>query len=137
MNSIANQLDAPSPYTTLGPESFKNSRTLTLALDRIYALHTEDAVEIAQRIAFTVKNMSTDYATKLNLLQTAIEHPFFKPASQLRHYCALIALKAQVAVNYVFHLPEHITTNPKSDANHILTSARQDLMKSRNKFILC
>ena len=117
--------------------AFKNRNTLEQALDELFELGESAVDEVAHSIAATIKSLHLDYGAKLELIHTALQHRLFKPSSHLKHFFSLMALRTQHAMNYMFNFSDVYHLPSTTDPRHILATAKQELIKSRNKIILC
>lgn len=146
MNSKADILNDEESYDDSGledaiapalpAEAFKNGRHLKLALNQLAMVAQHQPAAIAQLIAHTLQHLHADYATKLDLINTAIQHHFFKPSNYFKYYFSMIAVRAQMAMNYVFHASEQPQLPNCLEAERILHQAKHDLRVSKSKIIL-
>ncbi len=147
MNSKADILNDEQSYDDSGledaiapalpPEAFRNGRHLTVALNQIASVGQHQPAAIAELIADTLLHMRADYATKLDLINTAIQHNFFKPSSYFKHYFSMIAVRAQLAMNYVLHTADQPHLPNCLEAERILHETKKAIRDSKAKIILC
>lgn len=147
MNSKADILNDDQSYDDAGledaiapalpAEAFKSARQLRQALDQIANIAQHQPAAIALLIAQTVLQIHADYATKLDLINTAIQHHFFKPANYFKYYFSMIAVRAQLAMNYVLNVTEQPHLPSCLEAERILQDAKKELRASKSKIILC
>lgn len=146
MNSKADILNDEQSYDDSGLEdaiapalsdlAFKSSRHLKQALNQLVNVPQHQPAAIAELIAQTLRHLHADYATKLDLINTAIQHDFFKPANYFKYYFSMIAVRAQLAMNYVFHTNEQPQLPNCLEAERILQQAKAELRASKSKLIL-
>tara|TARA_R110000868_G_scaffold363736_1_gene626118 strand:+ start:108 stop:485 length:378 start_codon:yes stop_codon:yes gene_type:complete len=117
--------------------SFKNSQSLTLALNLIPKHDPLLKLRTANMIAKTISTMHTDYGSKLLLIQAAINHPTFRPYPGLSGYLLRPLAKLKQRLTSTFKLSQESYTTWQSESQKILIDAKNEIMKSRNKLILC
>ena len=137
----------------LTASALKNSDALVNALNKFISSHYQrnfeqyaDNVkpineqpglsELANNLATAIYHAQHDYATKLDLIQTAIHHPIFKPSKTIRRRLYALFMYLQYLVHDIFNLAEYPKEALVTEAQKILDNTRKKLMKSRDKIIL-
>lgn len=137
------------PLTT-----FKNTATLQQALDNILceinmqqhlgsAPHLRKTaincmlVSLAKNIAMTTADLNIDYASKLDLIDTALIHRIFKPRSLITRCMHILQNYSHRIKSSLFKSKNRYQDKHLTDSQVILVDARSNIQTSRNNIILC
>ena len=121
--------------------TFKNPATLKLALDRMRKnknhLPSPMLHGLAKHIASTTATLNTDYGTMLELIAAAAEHRLFQPRNKVRLFVNFMTRGIYTKICRLLRLSPSAYLPYRSDNQKILDQARQNIMKRRDKIILC
>ncbi|HTM62999.1 MAG TPA: hypothetical protein VL360_00705 [Gammaproteobacteria bacterium] len=124
-------------------QTFKNAATLSQALDTILnEIRTKKPTalnsiisSVAKNIAITTFELSTDYHTKIALIETAYHHRLFRSRNIIKRSFALILASMRRITGTLIQQSKY--RGHRSEAQIILDDARSAIQNSRDHIMLC
>jgi hypothetical protein len=135
-------------------DNFKNTQTLTKALDAIQRESNNlkrntprtktrrneinmMLMSLANNIAITTMDLHVDYTTKLQLIDTAAKHRLFQPTRSIKQYSSSFIRSIHAVMSYLLRLSGKYHVDYRSEAQKILDTGKISIIQSRNNIILC
>lgn len=95
---------------------------------------SQTSEDMAAYIVSIIKDLNTDYATKLSLVRTTASHALFQPRNKIRLTLNRIMLLCHAVMKKIFRLSGNYNAY-RSSAQCILDNAVHEI--KRNSIILC